>query len=95
MSYSTSLTHGDATFMNLTYTAKEKLIRLTKSATNLHRPDGSPNVFVFARPRGGSTWLTELILSQPTFKAIDEPLNLRHKRIRDELGLRHLGSVLR
>ena len=71
----------------MNYIVKEKLVRFTKSATNLHRPDGSPNVFVFARPRGGSTWLTELILSQPTFKAIDEPLNLRHKRIRDELGL--------
>ncbi len=65
----------------------ETLKRLVKSAMNIHRPDGSPNVFVFAMPRGGSTWLAELVLSQPTFKAIDEPLNLKQKRIRDRLGI--------
>ncbi len=65
----------------------ETLKRLVKSVTNVHRPNGSPNVFIFAMPRGGSTWLEELILSQPGFKAIDEPLFIAKKNVRDHLGL--------
>lgn len=67
--------------------AKETFVRFVKTATNVHKPDGSPNVFIFAMPRGGSTWLEELILSQPGFKAIDEPLNITRKNVRDHLGL--------
>ncbi len=66
---------------------QEPLKNFIKFATNLHKPDGSPNVFVFATPRGGSTWLAELILSQPTFKAIDEPLNLEYEKIRNRSGI--------
>ena len=44
-------------------------------------------------PRGGSTWLMELILSQPTFKAIDEPLNLEYAHIRDYSGIRSWDAL--
>jgi hypothetical protein len=39
--------------------------RIVKSASNVHRPDGRPNVFLYSTTRSGSTWLMELIWSQP------------------------------
>jgi LPS sulfotransferase NodH len=56
------------------------------AANNLHRPDGRPNVFLFSAPRGGSTWLTELIATQPGFKPCDEPFNLRTPAVAHELA---------
>jgi hypothetical protein len=44
---------------------------------NTHKPSGKPNVLLFSMPRSGSTWLMELVWSQPEFKAINEPLNLK------------------
>lgn len=58
-----------------------------KSLFNLHRPDGSPDIFVFTMPRSGSTWLMELIGDQPTFKTCSEPLNLRLPLVRKHLGI--------
>lgn len=57
-----------------------------KSLFNVHRPDGSPNVFVFTMPRSGSTWLMELIGTQPGFKTCSEPLNIRLPLVRKYLG---------
>jgi hypothetical protein len=64
-----------------------KLRAIIKSMANVHRPDGSPNVFLFSTPRSGSTWLMELILTQPGFKSCDEPLNLRNPLVRQQLGI--------
>ena len=58
-----------------------------KSISNIHRPDDSPNVFLFSVPRSGSTWLMELIWTQPGFKSCDEPLDLRNSRVRQHLGV--------
>lgn len=58
-----------------------------KSVSNIHRPNGEPNVFLFSTPRSGSTWLMELIGSQPGFKSCNEPLNLRKPLIREYLGI--------
>lgn len=44
---------------------------------NVHKPASKPNVFIFSMPRSGSTWLQELIWSQPEFKYVNEPLNLK------------------
>ena len=61
--------------------------RLVKSVSNVHRPDGRANVFLFSTPRSGSTWLMELIWSQPGFKYCNEPLNIRDPDVRRHLGL--------
>lgn len=60
---------------------------LLKSVANRHRPGPRPNVFVMTSPRSGSTWLMELIWSQPGFKCCDEPLNLRHPTVRRATGI--------
>jgi hypothetical protein len=58
-----------------------------KTATNHHRPRGHQNIFLFSTPRSGSTWLMELIWSQPGFKACNEPLDLRNPMVRKYLGI--------
>jgi hypothetical protein len=46
---------------------------------NYHRKSDKPNVLIFSIPRSGSTWLQELIWTQPKFKYANEPLNLKDK----------------
>jgi hypothetical protein len=58
-----------------------------KTATNVHRPNGRKDVFLFSTPRSGSTWLMELIWSQADFKACNEPLDVRNPLVRRYLGL--------
>ena len=53
-----------------------KMKRVIASTTNVHLTGNSPNVFIFSTPRSGSTWLMELILTQPGFKPCNEPFNL-------------------
>lgn len=65
----------------------ERVKSAVKSVSNVHRPDGSPNVFVLSTPRSGSTWLMEWIWSQPGFKYCNEPLNLRDPLVRRHLGV--------
>lgn len=57
-----------------------------RSLGSIHRPLG-PDVFLFSTPRSGSTWLVELISTQPGFKCCDEPLNLRDYLVRRRLGI--------
>lgn len=66
---------------------KDRFKNGVKSALNVHRPDGSPNVFLFSMPRSGSTWAMELIGDQPGFKTCSEPLNLRLPLVRSHLGM--------
>lgn len=65
----------------------ERINHMIKSVTNFHRPNGGPNVFIFSAPRSGSTWLMELVWSQPGFKHCNEPLNLRNASVRKYLGI--------
>ena len=58
-----------------------------RSVSNRHRPGTLPNVFVFTTPRSGSTWLMELIQTQPRFKQCSEPLNLRVDGVARRLGI--------
>ena len=58
-----------------------------RAYANTHIPNKEPNVFIFSTPRSGSTWLMELIRTQPGFKSCEEPLNLRNPEVRHQLGL--------
>lgn len=62
--------------------AKERIKRTLKSISNIHRPGNKRDVFIFSTPRSGSTWLMELIWTQPGFKHCNEPLNLRDPEVR-------------
>lgn len=63
------------------------LRRLAKALINLHITSDQPNVFLFATPRGGSTWFMELVACQPGFRYCDEPLNIRSEWVRESLGI--------
>ena len=63
------------------------LKRAVKAMSNFHRPDGRSNVFLFSTPRSGSTWLMELIWSQPGFKYCNQPLSLFNPLVRQHLGI--------
>lgn len=52
-----------------------------KALANVHRPGPLPDIFLFATPRGGSTWVMEIIASQPGFKFYDEPLSPRRENV--------------
>lgn len=52
-----------------------------------HRPDASADVFVFTTPRSGSGWLLELLWSQPGFRCVDEPFDLRNPLVARALSI--------
>jgi len=66
---------------------KRRLKEVVRSYSSIHRPDGRPNIFVFTTPRSGSTWLMELLSSQPGFKGMSEPDDLRNPSVRRHLGI--------
>ncbi len=66
---------------------KDDLYNVYRTLTSVYRPSGLPHVFLFTMPRSGSTWLMELIWSQPGFKAVNEPLDLRNPVVRMHLGV--------
>jgi Sulfotransferase domain len=45
-----------------------------KRSSNIHIQGDKPNIFIFSTARSGSTWLMEIISSQPQIKFINEPL---------------------
>lgn len=55
---------------------------LLKSNSNIHRQGSRKNIFLFATARGGSTWVMEIIASQPGFKYYDEPFNIRRDNVK-------------
>lgn len=58
------------------------------SVTSYHfERRGGHDVLLYASPRGGSTWMTELIFSLPGFAMASEPLNVRRSLVQRELGL--------
>ena len=74
--------------MRLGEKLKESLKPAVRRLGNWHRHDPAHRpIFVFSTPRSGSTWLTELFLSQPGFRPCDEPFNLRSQQVRVALGL--------
>lgn len=65
----------------------DALVQFARPLLNVHHPGSLPNVFVFSLPRSGSTWLMELIWSQPGFKYCNEPTDLRNPYVRKHLGI--------
>lgn len=59
--------------------------RFVKSLSNVHRPRGEKDVFLLSAPRSGSTWLMEMIATQPGFKWASEPFDIRYPHIREVL----------
>jgi hypothetical protein len=66
-----------------------------KRCTNYHTPQKEGDIIIVATPRGGSTWLTELIASQSHYKYISEPLNLRNDLVRHYLGFTNWSDLYR
>jgi hypothetical protein len=52
-----------------------------KGLGNVHRPGPQPDIFLFATPRGGSTWVMEIIAADVGMKFFDEPLNVRRRNV--------------
>ncbi|GAB4419836.1 MAG: hypothetical protein OHK0039_32700 [Bacteroidia bacterium] len=67
------------------------MIRQLKSAVKhhatFHKQGTEKNIFLFSMPRSGTTWLMEIIASQPGFKVVNEPFNLRKEVVRENLGI--------
>ena len=61
---------------------------------NIHLPARNrSDVIILSTPRSGSTWLAEIINTQPGFKYCGEPLNLRNPRVRDRLSIKEWGHL--
>lgn len=54
---------------------------------HLHQYTGNQPVFIISSPRSGSTWLMELLLTQPGMYSANEPFNLRNAYHRKMLGI--------
>jgi hypothetical protein len=52
-----------------------------KAVSNIHRQGPEQNILLFATARGGSTWVMEIIASQPGMKYYDEPFNIRRDNV--------------
>ena len=52
-----------------------------RSVCNVHRQGQKANIALFATPRGGSTWVMELLAAQPGMKFFDEPFNIRRENV--------------
>jgi len=55
---------------------------LLKSISNIHRQGDKKNIFLFSTPRSGSTWLMEILATNPGMKYYDEPFNIRRHNVR-------------
>jgi hypothetical protein len=53
-----------------------------KSFSNIHIQGKKKNIFLFATARSGSTWLMEIIASNPGIKYYDEPFNIRRPNVK-------------
>lgn len=54
---------------------------LPRSFGNMHFRKDRKDIFLFATARGGSTWMMEILASQPGFKYYDEPFNIRRPNV--------------
>ncbi len=52
-----------------------------KSFSNYHTRSDKKDIFLFATPRGGSTWVMEILASQTALKYYDEPFNVRRMNV--------------
>ena len=54
---------------------KEVFKKFVSNYLGFHRSGDQPDILILSSPRSGSTWLMELIGTQPGLRKIDEPLN--------------------
>ncbi|UZS00180.1 hypothetical protein [Chondrinema litorale] len=73
---------------------RKQISNWIKLYSSFHIPNGEKNIFLFSTPRSGSTWLTELISTQPQFKMVKEPFNIRKDYVRENLGLNTWEDIL-
>ena len=66
---------------------------LLRSLTSQHVQGPKRNILLKATARGGSTWVMEMIASQPGFRFYDEPFNIRRDNVR-KAGLFHTWEEL-
>lgn len=64
-----------------------------KALTHFHIAGRRESVVVFSSPRGGSTWISELIAALPGFWPVGEPFNVRKPVPARELGLTSYGEL--
>jgi len=62
-------------------TLKEYFGLAMRASCNIHRPGRKKDIFLLATARGGSTWMMEIIASQPGIKFYDEPVNIRRLNV--------------
>jgi hypothetical protein len=55
--------------------------------SNVHIPGDKPDIFIFATPRSGSTFLIELLQAQPGMKIYSEIISPQIAPVRDALGI--------
>lgn len=58
-----------------------------KAAITWHFPSDAPPIFLMATPRGGSTWVTEVICRQRGMRYVAEPLNIRSHGVASSAGV--------
>ena len=63
------------------FNIKESIGLALRSISNIHRPGYKKDIFLFATARGGSTWMMEILASQPGIKFFDEPVNIRRPNV--------------
>lgn len=66
---------------------------LKGTVSNFHRPGPRPDIFIFATPRSGSTFLLELLHAQPRMKLYNEPISANRSACRRELGVRNWDEL--
>tara|TARA_A100001015_G_C15002286_1_gene719047 strand:- start:348 stop:1286 length:939 start_codon:yes stop_codon:yes gene_type:complete len=64
-----------------------------RALSNVHQSRNGKLIFVYATPRGGSTWFMEMLWSQPKFKSINEPLNVRNCKVQECLGFKQFSAL--
>ncbi|MEO0895722.1 MAG: sulfotransferase [Bacteroidota bacterium] len=61
---------------------QSRAANLARTLGNIHRQGSRPNIFVFATPRSGSTWLMEFLNQQAGTKACSELFNFRREGVK-------------
>lgn len=73
--------------------APEVVSNFIKSYSNFHKQGELPNIFLFATPRGGSTWFMEMLWVQRGMKYCSEPFNVRRPIIAKDLGISNFADL--
>lgn len=69
------------------------ILQFLRNYTNWHQPGKQRNAFIFSIPRSGSTWLQELIWTQPGFKYCNEPLNIKGPFLQEKSKIRSFAEL--